>query len=69
MHKMLFKEKGSCCGRHINPASPPGLLLKGGGVRDRYPHGLLDVVLSDDLGRAVHVPLQTSDQFPAERQV
>ena len=31
-----------------------------------YPHGFLDVVLSDDLSRAVHVPLQTSNQLPAE---
>lgn len=30
-----------------------------------YPHGFLDVVLPDDLGRAVHVPLQTSNQLSA----
>lgn len=30
-----------------------------------YPHGFLDVVLSDDLSRAVHVPLQTADQLSA----
>lgn len=33
-----------------------------------YPHGFLDVVLPDDLSRAVHVPLQTSNQLSAETQ-
>lgn len=31
-----------------------------------YPHGFLDVVLSDDLSRAIHVPLQTSNQLSAK---
>lgn len=31
-----------------------------------YSHGFLDVVLSDNLSRTVHVPLQTSDQLPAD---
>lgn len=29
-----------------------------------HPHGLLDVVLTHHLGRAVHVPLQAADQLP-----
>lgn len=32
-----------------------------------YPHGFLYVVLSDDLSRAVHVPLQTSYQFSVDK--
>lgn len=31
-----------------------------------YPHGFLDVVLPDHLSRTVHVPLEASDQLPAD---
>lgn len=31
---------------------------------DTYSHCLLDVVLAHELGRTVHVPLQTPDQLP-----
>lgn len=46
-----------------------GMKGKGTFLKVRYPHGFLDVVLPNQLCRAVHVPLQTADELPGERAV